>query len=158
MNYYINMYFGLIYYWWINLKFVNLDLWVYCIWWLILDMWIISITYCLFYLKLSLLLIGYLFGFYWIELEILFPLTMYIIDVSLLIYMNFGHTIWVKIIGWLEYLIWAWPIWTIKFGHRTIVVYIKLGLDYGILNLGPMRFIFNLSCFGFDQLSLYFGY
>ena len=38
------MKFGLIYCWWINLKFVNLGLWLYCI-------WIISIAYCLFGLE-----------------------------------------------------------------------------------------------------------
>ena len=66
---------------------------------------------------------------------------MYIIDVGLLIDMNVGPTMWMKIVGWLEYLIRVWPIWTNKFGHGTIVVYIKLGLDYGILNLSPMGFI-----------------
>ena len=135
------MYFGLIYCWWINLKFVNLDLWAYCIWWLIWDIWIISIAYCLFYLNLGLLLIGYLFELirfglkcyflwpyvlfmwpignwlfvwaYWIELKILFYLVMCIINVGLLIDVNFGLTMWVRFVEWFEYLIWAWSIWII---------------------------------------------
>ena len=40
-----------------------------------------------------------------------------------------------------EYLIWAWPIWIVYFGHGTIMVYIKLCLNYGVLNLGLVEFI-----------------
>ena len=80
----INMKFGLIYCWWINLKFVNLGLWLYCI-------WIISIAYCLFGLGP---IVNWLFVWaYWIGLEILFSLVMCIINVGLLIDMNFGLTI-----------------------------------------------------------------
>ena len=89
-------------------SWLNLGLWIYCIWWLIWDIWIMSIAYCLSYLDLGLLLIGYLFG-----LETFFLLAMCIINVGLLIDMNFGPTMWVKFVGWLEYLIWALPIWTI---------------------------------------------
>ena len=68
---------------------------------------------------------------YWIGLETLFPLVICIINVSLLIDMNFGPTIWMKFVGWVEYLIWV----------GTIVVYIKLDLNYEILNLGLVEFI-----------------
>ena len=107
----INMKIELIYCLWVNWKLVNLDLLLYCIWWLIWDIWIISIAYCLFGLGP---IVNWLCVWpYWIGLEMLFPLAMYIIDVGLLIDMNFWPTMWVRFVGWFEYLIWAWPIWII---------------------------------------------
>ena len=79
----INMKFGLIYCWWINWKLVHLDLLLYCIWWLIWDIWIISIAYCLFGLGP---IVNWLCVWpYWIGLSTLLPLAIYIINVGLLI-------------------------------------------------------------------------
>ena len=50
---------------------------------------------------------------YWIGFELLFSLVMCIINVGLLIDVNFGPTMWVRFIEWLKSLIWTWPIWTI---------------------------------------------
>ena len=77
------MKFELIYCWWINLKFVNLVLWLYYIWWLIWDIWIISIVYCLFgfWSIVNLLFVWAR----WIGLSTLLHLIISIINVGLLI-------------------------------------------------------------------------
>ena len=118
--------------------FVNLGLWIYCIWWLIWDIWIISIAYYLFGLEpiVNLLFIWAR----WIELNTLLPLAIYIINVGLLIGYFFG----LIRLGLKYYFLWP-----------CIFFYVGLLIDvnFRVHNMGGICWIIWIFDMGLANLN-----